>query len=61
MKTSLALGSTHISRHHPENHEAKDQTEQTTLVRPIQEADELVKETVFCERLRGSIKTKSEE
>ena len=33
---------------HPEKHEAKDQTEQTILVRAIQEADELVKETVFA-------------
>ena len=37
-----------VLKHHPNEHEAKDQTEQTALVRAIQEADELVKETVFA-------------
>ena len=34
-------------KHRPDKDEVKDQTKQTTLVREIQEADELVKETVF--------------
>ena len=36
-----------VLKHHPDKHEAKDQAEQTTLFRAIQEAYELIKETLF--------------